>query len=211
MYAVIYVIGVFQPKQIKTCAIVCRPFEILCEAAENLTCARKLFLYNLLCMTHHIIFVNSVWENYKSGVDFAPGRHFGESQPKKLKSLFSRNKQRSRKFKHFTTASEIKSYREHPQKHKPQEMITQYACNKPASWPLNVRLSAAKTRFTQSKFRMLHALCSASNLRAREKRRKTSVQADSQGHVSHYHELMMFCLACQLLFLTGYYFTIYAK
>ena len=99
-------------------------------------------------------------------------------------SLFSRNKQRSRKFKHFTTASEIKSYREHPQKHKPQEMITQYACNKPASWPLNGRLSAAKMRFTQSKVRMLHALCSASNLRAREKRRKTSVQADSQGHVS---------------------------
>ena len=31
---------------------------------------------------------------------------------------------------------------------------------------------------------MLHSLCSASNLRAREKRRKTSVQADSQGHVS---------------------------
>ena len=54
MYAVIYVIGVFQSKQIKTCAIVCRP--------------------------------------YKSGVDFAPGRHFGESQPKKLKFLFSRNK-----------------------------------------------------------------------------------------------------------------------
>ena len=97
MYAVIYVIEVFQPKQIKTCAIVCRPFEILCEAAENLAWARKLFLYNLLCMTHHIIFVNSVWENYKSGVDFAPGRHFGESQPKKLKSLFSRNKQRSKK------------------------------------------------------------------------------------------------------------------
>ena len=80
-------------------------------------------------MTHHIIFVNSVWENYKSGVDFAPGRHFGESLPKKLKSLFSRNKQRSKKFKHFTTASEIKSYREHPQKHKPQEMITQYVTN----------------------------------------------------------------------------------
>ena len=39
-------------------------------------------------------------------------------------------------------------------------------------------------RFTQSKVRMLHALCSASNLREREKRRKTSVQADSQGHVS---------------------------
>ena len=91
------VCGVFQPKQIKTCAIVCRPFEILFEAAENLMCARKLFLYNLLCITHHIIFVNSVWENYKSGVDFALGRHFGESQPKKLKSLFSRNKQRSKK------------------------------------------------------------------------------------------------------------------
>ena len=45
---------------------------------------------------------------------------------------------------------------------------------------------AAKMRFTQSKVRMLRALCSASNLRAREKRRKTSVQADSQlkGHVS---------------------------
>ena len=133
-------------------------------------------------------------------MDFAPGRHFGENQPKKLKSLFSRNKQRSKC-----------SYREHSQKHKPQEMINQYACNRPSSRPLNVRLSAAKTRFTQSKFRMLHALCSASDLRAREKRRKTSVQEDSQGHVSHYHELMMFCLACQLLFLTGYYFTIYAK
>ena len=172
MYVVIYVSGVFQPKQIKTWAIVSRTIEILCQRAENLTCTRKLFLYNLLCMAHHIIFVNSVWENYKSGVDFAPGRHFVESQPKKLKSLFSLNKQRSRKFKHFTTASEIKSYREHPQKHKPQEMITQYACNKPASWPLNVRLSVAKMRFAQS------------NLCAREKRRKTSVQADSQGHVS---------------------------
>ena len=97
MYAVIYVIGVFQPKQIKTCAIVCRAFEIFCEAAENLTCTRKLFLYNLLCMTHNIIFVNSVSEKYKSGVDFAPCRHFGESQPKKLNLLFSRNKQRSKK------------------------------------------------------------------------------------------------------------------
>ena len=38
-----------------------------------------------------------------------------------------------RNFKHFTTASEIKSYQEHLQKHKLQEMITQYACNKPAS------------------------------------------------------------------------------
>ena len=38
-----------------------------------------------------------------------------------------------RKFKHFTTASEVKSYQKHPQKHKSQEMITQYACHKPAS------------------------------------------------------------------------------
>ena len=148
---------------------------------ENLTCTRKLFLYNLLCMTHHITFANSVWENYKSGVDFAPGRHFGESQPKKLKSLFSRNKQRSKC-----------SYREHSQKHKPQEMINQYACNKPSSRPLNVRLSTAKTRFTQSKFRMLHVLhCVVLVNFAREKKRKrTTVQADSQGHVSHYYELM---------------------
>ena len=82
-------------------------------------------------------------------------------------------------------------------------MITQYACNKRASLHLNVRISATKTRSTRSKFRMLHALCSASNPRAREKRRKTSGQADSQGHVSHYHEQL--CLACQLLFLTGYH------
>ena len=34
------------------------------------------------------------------------------------------------------------------------------------------------------------ALCRASNLRAREKRKRATVQADSQGHVSHYHELM---------------------
>ena len=38
-----------------------------------------------------------------------------------------------RKLKHFTTASEIKFYQEHLQKNKPQEMVTQYACNKPAS------------------------------------------------------------------------------
>ena len=80
-------------------------------------------------------------------------------KPKKLKSLFSRNKQRSKDIKHLTTASEIKSCQGHlVEKHKPQEMITQYACNKPASWPLNIRLSAAKTRFTQSKFRMLNVL-----------------------------------------------------
>ena len=114
-------------------------------------------------------------------------------KPKKLKSLFSRNKQRSKDIKHFTTASEIKSYQGHLQKHKPQEMITQYACNKPASWPLNVRISVAKTRFTQSKFRMLQVIhCVVLVTFARErKRERTTVQADSQGHVSHsYHELM---------------------
>ena len=44
----------------------------MCKAGENLKCTRKLFLYNLLCMIHYIIFVNSVRENCKSGVDFAP-------------------------------------------------------------------------------------------------------------------------------------------
>ena len=78
---------------------------------------------------------------------------------KNLKPLFSRNKQRSKDIlKHFTTASEIKSYQGNLQKHEPQEMITQYACIKPASWPLNIRLSSAKTRFTQSKFRMLQVI-----------------------------------------------------
>ena len=91
-------------------------------------------------------------------------------------------------------------------------MITQYACNKPASRPLNIRLNVAKTRFTQSNFRMLHALSSPSNLHAIEKRRKTFVTADSEGHVSQYHNLAYeSCLACQLFFLTRYYFIIYAK
>ena len=64
-----------------------------------------------------------------------PIQAFRRKPANELKSLFSRNKQKSKKreLKHFTTASEIKSYQEHPQKHKPQEMITQYACNKPAS------------------------------------------------------------------------------
>ena len=124
---------------------------------------------------------------------------------KKLKSLFSRNKQRSKDIKHFTTASEIKSYQGHLQKHKPQEMITQYACNKPASWPLNIRLSAAKTRFTQSKFRMLQVMhCVVLVTFAREtKRKRTTVQADSQGHVSHYHKLMSRVWPVNAYFLLG--------
>ena len=49
-------------------------------------------------------------------------------------SLFSRKKQRSlRKLKHFVTASEIKSYQEQLQKNKPEEIFTQYTCNKLAS------------------------------------------------------------------------------
>ena len=51
--------------------------------------------------------------------------------------------------------------------------ITQYACNKPTSWPLNIRLSAAKTRFTQSKFIMLHVLhCVVIVTFAREKKER---------------------------------------
>ena len=113
-------------------------------------------------------------------------------KPKKLKSLFSRNKQSSKDIKHFTTASEIKSYQGHLQKHKPQEMITQYACNKSASWPLNIRLSAEKTRINQSKFRMLHVLqwVVLVNFAREKKRKRTTVQTDYQGHFSHYHELM---------------------
>ena len=43
---------------------------------------------------------------------------------------------------------------------------------------------------------MIHALCSASNLRARaEKIKKTSVQANSQGHVSHYENNWKFQIA----------------
>ena len=120
-------------------------------------------------------------------------------QPKKTKSC---NKQSSKDIKHFTTASQIKSYQGHLQKHKPEEMITQYACNKPASWPLNIRLSAAKTRFTQSKFRMLHVLhCVVLVNFAREKKRKrTTVQADSQV-TFHIITSLWVCLAYQRLFL----------
>ena len=81
-----YLIGVFQPKQIKTIAIVCRPIEILCEAAENLTCARKLFqsLQFTVHDTSHHIYKQCLRKLQKRR---GPGRHFGESQPKKLKSL----------------------------------------------------------------------------------------------------------------------------
>ena len=51
-----YVIGVFQPKQIKTCAIVCRPFEILCEAAEEFNkCEENISLqFTVHDTSHHI-------------------------------------------------------------------------------------------------------------------------------------------------------------
>ena len=57
---------------------------------------------------------------------------------------------------------------------------------------MDIRLSAAKTRFTQSKFRMLQVMQFVVLVTfARERKRKgTTVQADSQGHVSHYHELV---------------------
>ena len=48
----------------------------------------------------------------------------------------------------------------------------------------NVRLSAAKIRFAQSKF----SLCPKTA--ARNKRGKTCCSNKFQGHVSHYHELM---------------------
>ena len=54
-------------------------------------------------------------------------------KPKKLKYYSAVTNRGQRKFKHFTTASEIKSYQEHLQNHKLQEMITQCACNIPAS------------------------------------------------------------------------------
>ena len=43
---------------------------------------------------------------------------------------------------------------------------------------------AAKMKFTQSKVRMLHALCSASNRRAREKEEKPLFKQTLKGHVS---------------------------
>ena len=83
-------------------------------------------------------------------------------------------------------------------------MITQYAWNKPASWPLNIRLSAAKTRFTQSKFIMLQVLhCVVLVTFAREKKRKrnhcSSRLSRSSFTLSRAYES---CLACQRLFLT---------
>ena len=108
-----YLIGVFQPKQIKTIAIVCRPFEILCEAAENLTCARKLFQslqFTVHDTSHHI---------YKQCL-----RKLQKRRGLRTRQAFRRKPAKETKiFKYFTTASEIKCYQEHPQKHKPQEMI----------------------------------------------------------------------------------------
>ena len=58
-------------------------------------------------------------------------------KPKKLNLYLTVMNRGQRKLKHFTTASEIKSYQKHVHKHKPQEMSTWYACtlysNKPAS------------------------------------------------------------------------------
>ena len=124
---------------------------------------------------------------------------------KKLKSLFSRNKQRSKDIKHFTTASEIKSYQGHLQKHKPQEMIIQYACNKLISGSLNIRLSAAKTRFTPSKFRMLQVMHCVVLVTLRERDKKKENHCSSRLSKSRFTLSQAYesCLACQRLFLTG--------
>ena len=76
------------------------------------------------------------------------------------------------------------------------EIITQHAYNKPASGPLNVRLSAAKMRFARSKFRMFHAL--HIDPWTRKKIRKTSiVQANSKVTFHIISRAYESCPACQ--------------
>ena len=76
------------------------------------------------------------------------------------------------------------------------EIITQHAYNKPASGPLNVRLSAAKMRFSRSKFRMFHAL--HIDPWTRKKIRKTSiVQANSKVTFHIISRAYESCPACQ--------------
>ena len=139
MYAAIYVIGVFQPKQMKTCAIVCRPFEILCEAAEKFNvCEENISLqFTVHDTSHHISchICKQCLRKLQKRRGLRTRQAFRRKPAKKLKSIqyLAVTNRGQRKFKHFTTASEIKSYQEHPQKHKPdrrqepQEMITQYA------------------------------------------------------------------------------------
>ena len=62
-----------------------------------------------------------------------------------------------------------------------------------ASWNLNVRLRAAKARFTQSEFRILYAL---HNLGERKKRRK-KVTLGSCFTLSRGPQAYELCLACQ--------------
>ena len=52
----------------------------------------------------------------------------------------------------------------------------------------NYSLSAAKIRFTQSKFIMFHTVL-VQRPHAKERKKKT-LCSSSQGHVSHYHEVM---------------------
>ena len=64
-------------------------------------------------------------------------------------SLFSHKKQRSKKVKTLYNWIWDQTYQEHLQK--PREMVTQYACKKPDSWPFNVKPSVAKKYlFSQS-------------------------------------------------------------
>ena len=55
--------------------------------------------------------------------------------------------------------------------------MTQYAQNRPASYPLNVRLGAAKKIFAQSKCMILHVL---HKLRKKRARNTSVVQADPE-------------------------------
>ena len=71
----------------------------------------------------------AAWTSHQAGIS-------GKASQRNQNLYLAVTNRGQRKFKHFTTESENKSYQEHPQKHKPQEMITQYtqyACNKPAS------------------------------------------------------------------------------
>ena len=69
-------------------------------------------------------------------------------------------------------------------------MVTQYACNKPASWPFKVKPSVAKKDLlSQSLEWYMHCVVLVTFAREPRKQKKTSVQANSQGHVSHYQEL----------------------
>ena len=71
--------------------------------------------------------------------------------------------------------------------------------------PKLMQKSKAQIRFVQSKFMVLHALCTMHNLHARKKRRKKTSVAHKQmlSHTSHYHELMSQVWPVSTLFQTN--------